>query len=153
MTVMLLREVNKRTTRQVAIDLSPRPPSALAWLGLSGLFELTVETAGVLSLPLEVIEQVGVVPGDILSLERWTASLSLEIYHEFLADNWRALSSENRWHYLDEFLRRPLTAIERGGTLRIPPEVFPLLQGEKVVLQVMRHGLSHKLFLWREGRE
>ena len=128
-------------------DLDFKPH--LVWPGLSGHFELAVETEGALSLPLEVISHLGLMPGDLLSLDPAPTCLHFEIYHEFLADNWPAVSLENRMRYLMEFLRRPLTALEQLGTLPIPREVFPLARGEKVVLQVMNRGLSHQMFLVR----
>jgi hypothetical protein len=64
---------------------------------LRGNFELTVETEGILPLPFEAVTQLGLVSGDLLSLEPGRACLRFEIYHEFLADNWHAVPPENRW--------------------------------------------------------
>jgi hypothetical protein len=85
---------------------------------VNGHFELTVESAGVLSLPEEVLGGLGAVPGDVLSLDVGPLSvyLGLEIYREFLADNWEAVSADNRWRFLHQFLSRPLTAVEREGS-------------------------------------
>jgi len=116
---------------------------------LSGNFELTLETEGILSLPFEAVTQLGLVSGDLLSLEPGCACLRFEIYHQFLADNWHAVPPENRWLCVMQFLSRPLTALGRSGALPIPRDVFPLARGEKVVLQVMDWGLSHQMLLAR----
>ncbi len=120
--------------------------------GRSGLYEVRVQTQGVLILPEPVMERAGLAAGDILSLEMGPASLYLEIYREFLGEL-PAHSTENRWLFLSEFLSRPLTAAGAGGAVPIPAEVFPLAPGEVVVLQVLRLGLVHKLYLFRSSSE
>ena len=120
---------------------------------LNGHFELTVKASGALTLPAKITGGLPVVPGDLFSLHGEPHVLYLGIYHEFLADNWDALSAENRWRYLKKFLSRPLTALDRRRNLAIPEEVFPLRKGEKVWLYVMSRGLSHCLFLFRKGKD
>jgi hypothetical protein len=116
---------------------------------LNGHFELTVESDGLLILPAEVLEGLGASPGDFLVLEvgPLASYLVLEIYSELLADNWEALSAENRWRYLQQFLSRPLTAVKPEG-IPIPFEVFPLAPGAKVYLHVLRFG-THRIFLYK----
>jgi hypothetical protein len=118
---------------------------------LNGHFELVVETAGLLCLPGEVLEGLGATPGDFLVLEvgPFISYLVLEIYGELLADNWEALSPENRWLYLRQILSRPLTAVTPEG-IPIPFGVFPLARGERVFLHVLRFG-THRLFLFKDG--
>jgi hypothetical protein len=118
--------------------------------GLDGHFELTVETAGALLLPVEIAGSLGVVPGDLLSLDAGprAAYVCLEIYNEFLADDWQAASPENRWRFLKLFLSRPLTAVDSRGALAIPDEIFPLAPGDKVGLQVISLGLVHRIYVY-----
>ena len=122
--------------------------------GLDSHCELTVETAGALLLPVEIVGKLGIVPGDLLSLEAGprAAYVCLTIYNELLADDWNALSADNRWGYLKDFLSRPLTSLDSRGALSIPEEVFPLVPGDKVGLHVMSLGLVHNLFAFKGGR-
>ncbi|HSS51506.1 MAG TPA: hypothetical protein VLX28_21390 [Thermoanaerobaculia bacterium] len=120
---------------------------------MNGQFELTVKVAGVLSLPARITHGLSVVPGDLFFLhEELPGVLSLEIYHELLADNWEALSPVNRWRYLEKFLSRPVTALSCKGDLAIPEELFPLRKGENVWLWVARFGLTHKLLLFQKDK-
>jgi hypothetical protein len=122
--------------------------------GLNGRFELIVEAAGMLLLPVEIAAGLRLAPGDLLLLEAGpcAAYVGLEIYHELLADDWQALSAENRWSYLKEFLSRPLTALDSRGALPIPEEIFPLVPGATIGLQVMSLGLVHRLFVYENSR-
>ena len=119
---------------------------------LNGHFELTVEISGVLNLPGVVLEGLAVVPGDVFALDVRPLSvyLGLEIYREFLADNWDAISEENRWRYLKEFLSRPLTALGPEEGIAIPAAAFPLVEGDRLALHVMRLS-THRLFVYRSG--
>ena len=120
---------------------------------MDGTFELTVKVSGALTLPARIIRGLRVVPGDLFFLhEELPGVLSLWIYHELLADNWEALSPVNRWHYLEQFLSRPVTALRCKGGLAIPEELFPLRKGENVWLWVMGSGLTHKLLLFQKGK-
>jgi len=112
-----------------------------------------VEAAGFLTLPAKVTRGLRVVPGDLFFLhEELPGVLSLGIYHELLADNWEALSPENRWRYLEKFLGRPLTTLSHEGDLAIPEELFPLRKGENVWLWVTSSGLTHNLLLFQKGK-
>ena len=46
---------------------------------------------------------------------------------------------------------RPLTAMSTIGRLPIPPEVWPLVPGDRLTLQIERRGLVHEIFLFRDG--
>lgn len=116
--------------------------------GLPEQFEVMVEAPGRLPLPDEVREAMGLKPGDLFSLKRVPISLRLESYREFLSDDWNAVDPENRWRYFQEFLRRPLTAVEPGGAVKIPPELCPLEPGERFILEVVRRGMCHPLYLY-----
>jgi len=118
--------------------------------GLNGHVELTVEAAGILPLPVEMAGKLGLEPGDILSLDAGprAAYVCLEIYREFLADDWQAASPENRWRFLNLFLSRPLTALDSRGALSIPDEIFPLVPGDTVGLQIISLGLVHRIYVY-----
>lgn len=100
-------------------------------------------------LPAQVRNALGLNPGDLLSIVPQPLSFRLEIYREFLADSWDAVSAPNRWRYLEEFLSRPLASIEKRGGLLLPPKLFPLRAGEPLILEIVRRGLCHQLFLYR----
>jgi hypothetical protein len=116
------------------------------------VFEVPVKAGPVLELPGELAEALGLVPGDLLSLEPAESCLCLEIYREHLTADWRVVSPENRWGFLSEFLSRSLTAVEPGGRLPIPPDLLPLGEGEAAVLHVLSEG-HHPRFLlfWDRG--
>jgi bifunctional DNA-binding transcriptional regulator/antitoxin component of YhaV-PrlF toxin-antitoxin module len=129
----------------------PVPPPTLEShsLGLAEQFELVVEVSGSVVLPQEVREALSLEPGDFFSIVRNPVSLRLDSFRVFLADNWDAVSPPNRWRYIEEFLRRPLTALEQDRSIKIPPEDFPLSVGDSIVLEVVHRGLSYELFLYR----
>lgn len=127
--------------------VGPRAPRA----GLPEQVEIIAGPRGAILLPLEVREALGLKPGELLSIVRQPLSLRLEIYREFLADSWDAVSLLNRWRYLEEFLSRPLAAMDGEGGLLLPPRLFPLRAGERVILEIVRRGLCHELFLYRVG--
>lgn len=118
--------------------------------GFSRELELTVGSDGRLSIPSPVAMELGLEPGVLLSLQPVGGSLRLASYREFLADSLDAVTGPTRWHFLTEFLSRPLVAVEPGGRIAIPPEVFPLRSGDRVVLQSFNRGLVHELYLIRE---
>ena len=112
-------------------------------------FERVVETAGCLVLPLEVRTALNLQPGDLFSLAKNPLSLRLDSYREFLTDNWEAVSPPNRWRYIEEFLRQPLTALEPDGAVKVPAQLLSLSAGDRIILEVVTRALSHKLFLYR----
>lgn len=87
--------------------------------------------------------------GELLSVSCQPLSLRLEIYSEFLADDWNAVSPPKRWRYLEAFLSRPLAALGEGGDLKVPPGLLPVREGDRVILETVRRGLCHELFLYR----
>jgi hypothetical protein len=110
-------------------------------------YRLVAVAEGVLELPAEVMAALSLAPGDLLSLEAKRSFLSLEVYRELLATDWECMSAEVRWHFLSDFLSRPLTAVEPGGRLAIPPDLLPLRAGEAANLAVHRHGDRNSLCL------
>lgn len=114
-------------------------------LGLAEQFELVVVAAGRVVLPLEVRSAMGLEPGDRFSLTRNPVSLRLDSYRELEAD-WCASSLPDCW--LEEFLKRPQTAVETDGSVTLPPDLLCLAEGDRLVLEVVTMGLSHELFLY-----
>ncbi len=113
---------------------------------------MPVRAGAVLELPREAVELLRLVPGDLLSLEPEVSCLRLEIYRELLEFDWRVVSPEIRWQLLSEHLSRPLTAVEPGGRLALPPDLLPLREGEAAVLHVLSEGRHPRLFLfWDRG--
>jgi hypothetical protein len=118
--------------------------------GPDGYFDVQVSEAGLLTLSAPLTAALDLEPGDLLALDPGPVSLHLKSYRDFLADNWEAVSTPNRNLYLVEFLGRPVAAVEPGGRITIPPEVFPLFPGDRMVLQVTSRGLGHELYLFRD---
>lgn len=105
-----------------------------------------------LELPREALGLAALVPGDLLSLETEGSCLRLEIYRELLEFDWSMVSPEIRWQLLSEFLGRPLTAVEPGGRLALPPDLMPLHEGEAAVLHVLAERHHPRLLLfWDRG--
>lgn len=116
------------------------------------IFEIPVRAGAVLELPQEALELLALVPGDLLSLDSEGSCLRLEIYRELLEFDWRVVSPEIRWQLLCECLSRPLTAVEPGGRLPLPPDLLPLREGEAAVLHVLAEGSHPRLLLfWDRG--
>jgi hypothetical protein len=112
-------------------------------------FEVTADEDGRVQLPEALIERLKLTEGDLLAFEPGPLSVRIDLFRDVLADNWRALAPEIRSSYLFDFLRRPLAAIGPGGTLALPPEVFPRAAGEGLLVQVVPRGLSDVLYLYR----
>ena len=111
---------------------------------------LTVEREGVLTLPPEACEAAGLRPGDILAMKADEEALFLEVYRELLAGAWECMGDSILRGFVTEFLSRPLTALELGGYVFIPGEVFPLPEGSELSLYIeQRSGGSHLLHLFR----
>lgn len=118
----------------------------------AGVFDVPVREGAVLELPREAVELLALVPGDLLSLEPAETCLLLEIYRELLEFDWRVVSPEIRWQFLREFLSRPLSAVEPGGRLPLPPDLVLLREGEAAVLHVLSEGHHPRLLLfWDRG--
>lgn len=118
--------------------------------GFAEQVEVRVGPNGEILLPFQVREALGLLPGEVLAILRQPLSLRLEIYSEFLADNWDAVSPENRWRYLEAFLSRPLASLGESGELNLPPGLLPLREGDRVILETVRRGAPcHELFLYR----
>lgn len=107
--------------------------------------KLTVEREGYLTLPADLCETLALQAGDLLAVKPGSISFSLEIYRELLATLWDYVGPSFHWSFVADFLRRPLTALEPGGRLWIPPEVLRLEVGEEVDLYVSGTGDFHGL--------
>ena len=110
--------------------------------------EINVGPHGEILLPFQVREALGLRAGELLSVLRQALSLRLEVYSEFLADA-DAVLQPYRWRYLESFLSRPLASVGEGGGLNVPSGLLPLLEGDRVILETVRRGLFHELFLYR----
>lgn len=115
------------------------------------VFDVPVRAGAVLELPREAVELAALLPGDLLSLEPEGSCLRLEIYREFLEFDWSVVSPEMRWQFLSELLSRPLTAVEPGGLLVLPPDLLPLRQGEAAVLHIQAEGHPRLFLFWDRG--
>ena len=109
---------------------------------------LTIEREGVVTLPAEVREAARLRPGDILAVQVQEPFLDLEVYRELL-EAWESMGASILWGFVEELLRQPLTALEPGGHVRIPGEVFPLPAGSELSLTFDPRGTSHPLHLYR----
>jgi AbrB family looped-hinge helix DNA binding protein len=109
---------------------------------------LTVERAGVITLPAEVREAVRLRAGDVLAIKPGEGFFDLEIYRELL-EAWECMGHSILMGFVIELLSHPLTALEPGGHVRIPAEVFPLPAGSELSLTYDLRGTSHPLHLYR----
>src|SRR5262245_16076670 len=97
--------------------------------GRGGQAEVSVGPGGEILLPLQVREALGFRAGELFSVLHQPLSLRLEIYGEFLADDWDTVSPQNRWRYLEAFLSRPLASLGEEGYLNVPPGLLPVQEG------------------------
>ncbi|HWN45497.1 MAG TPA: AbrB/MazE/SpoVT family DNA-binding domain-containing protein [Thermoanaerobaculia bacterium] len=109
---------------------------------------LTVEREGILTLPSEACEAARLRPGDILALETVGESLVLEVYRELLDGALEYMGDGVLRGFVERFLSRPITALEPGGHVLIPGEIFPLPKGSELSLYVDWQGTSHLLQLF-----
>jgi hypothetical protein len=109
---------------------------------------LRIEQDSVLTLPAEVRNAVRLRPGDILAVKVQESFLDLEIYRELLGA-WESMGRNILLGFVLDFLSHPLTALEPGGHVRIPEEVFPLPAGSELSLTYDPRGTSHLLHLYR----
>jgi len=112
-------------------------------------FALETEAEGRLPLPPAVRESLGLEPGDLLSLTRNEISVRLDLYGELLDDLRRSVKEPQNWRWLEQFLRRTLTAVGEDGSVAIPPELLALRPGDRLVLEVVQQGLGHTLYAYR----
>jgi len=111
--------------------------------------ELVVVEAGRLRLPESLVARLRLAEGDLLAFTPGALSIRIDLYRDFLADNWAALAPAIRWTYLFDFLWRPLGAIGPGGTVVMPAEVFRWAAGARLLLQIVPRGSAHVLYLYR----
>jgi hypothetical protein len=105
----------------------------------NGRFEIPIETEGRLALPPELVRFLGLEPGDIAALEPLEdleKYVKIRFYRQILTFPLDALSLSIRWSFIVEMLRLPLTALDEGGALWIPPRVLRLRPGDRPVLSV-----------------
>lgn len=114
------------------------------------LFRLEVEKAGRVPLPAVVQENLRLQPGDLLSVRKNTVSLRLDPYRDLLEDLHRSVRESDRWPYLSQFLKHPLTSVEPDGSIAITPDLLELAPGDRVVLEVSTEALRPALYLYRD---
>lgn len=138
------------------VDVANRDALYEAMEGVSPLserYELLIEVEGQLQFPLAVQEALKLEPGDLLSLTRNEISVRLDLYGELLADLRRSVKEPENWRWLEQFLRRALTAVGEEGSVAIPPELLALRPGDRLVLEVVQQGLGHTLYVYRSDAE
>ena len=108
-----------------------RPP-----LFQNGCFEIAVEEGGRLPLPPELVQPLGLEPGDIVALEPVAGSLKVRFYRQVLTFPWETAAPRARWWFTQELLRLPLTALDETGALVLPPEIVRLSTGDRMVLRI-----------------
>lgn len=106
-----------------------------------GRFEILIETEGRLALPPELVQALDLEPGDIVCLEpeQYEALgkyVQIRFYRQILTFPLDALSLSIRWSFILELQRLPLTTLDEGGALWIPPDILPLRPGDRPVLRV-----------------
>jgi hypothetical protein len=113
-------------------------------------YHLVIESEGCVLLPEDLIQSLDLEPGDLISLVRNDISIRLDLYSELLADLQHSVKPPNRWRCLEQFISRTLSSVGADGGLEIPSDLFSLLPGDRVVLEVLAQGLGHTLYLYRD---
>jgi bifunctional DNA-binding transcriptional regulator/antitoxin component of YhaV-PrlF toxin-antitoxin module len=101
-----------------------------------GRFEIVVEAGGRLPLPAELVQTLGLEPGDIVALKPVASSWRVRFYRQVLTFPWEEAAPLARWWFTAELLRLPLTALDESGAIVIPPEVLRTSAGDRMVLRV-----------------
>jgi hypothetical protein len=109
-----------------------------------------VREEGILPLPERVALALRLESGEMVSMERWPGSLFLETFTAFLDALQEEVPRGKHWSEVVRiFLSRTLAVVEGGGLeLPIPSSLFPLLPGDRVVLQVIYRGSLPELYLY-----
>jgi hypothetical protein len=94
-----------------------------------------VESEGVVLFPESLREELGLKPGDILSVKGAPPlCFSIEVYREMLTCYPAIMDQDALKGFVLRFLTRPLTAVEQDHRVLIPPEVFRLHAGSRLTL-------------------
>jgi len=113
-------------------------------------FDLLVREEGVLPLPEPLAVALRLQSGELVSMERWPGTLYLETLTAFLGALEETLNPGRQWsEAVTIFLARTLSVVEGDGLeLAIPPALFSLQPGDRVVLQVIYRGRFPELYLY-----
>src|ERR1700686_539917 len=119
-------------------------------LGPNERFDLIVREEGVLPLPEPVVVALRLQSGELVSMERWPGTLYLETLSAFLDALEESLNPGRQWsEAITVFLARTLAVVEGDGLeLPIPPALFSLQPGDRVVVQVIYRGPFPELYLY-----
>ena len=101
----------------------------------SGLFKIPIETEGRLPLLPELLQTLGLEPGDMVGLKPFQDFLRISFYREILTYRWE-FAPQARWTFTKEFLSLPLTVLEEGGVIAIAPDLLLLRPGDQAHLSV-----------------
>lgn len=86
-------------------------------------FSIEVETEGRIFLPPFVQKVLDLQPDDLLSVRPNTVSVRMDPYRDLLVDLQQSVRPGSAgWRYLSQVLQHPLTSVELGGSLEIPPD-------------------------------
>lgn len=113
-------------------------------------FEVPIEAEGRVPLPLDLVRKLELEPGDIIGLKPcpdWEDGdwLQLRFYRQVLTFPWEAIDPRIRWSFARELLSLPLTALEEGGAIWVPPDVLTLATGDLAALHIEGTHLSWPL--------
>jgi hypothetical protein len=111
-------------------------------------WSLTVEEPRRFRLPEVVRNALRLGPGELISLQRNAISLRLDFYREVL-ESVPSGGGVGDWPGIEQFLRRPLTSVEPEGSVEVPVDLMALTPGDRLVLEVVREGIGHALYLYR----
>lgn len=89
-------------------------------------YRLEIRSEGLVPLPPELSESLGLEPGTLLSLTRNDISIRLDLYTELLEDLRLSVKPPNRWRCLEQFLSRTLTAVGADGGVALGKELMAL---------------------------
>jgi hypothetical protein len=93
--------------------------------------------SGALVLPKVILWAFGLNEGDLLTVTREPGETFRCRFQSY--GTWLWISAEGMshpWPFIEKMLRRPMAAVGRGGTLRLPEEAAPLARPGDVLLLV-----------------
>lgn len=111
---------------------------------------VVIEAEGRVRLPPEALAALDLRPGDLLSLQKHAISIRLDLYREMLAALRGSLGGPEEARLAREFLERQKTQVGEDGSVEIPRELMVLEAGRTYVLEGVREGLGHALYLYSD---
>jgi hypothetical protein len=95
---------------------------------------VTVDSDGGVLFPESFREEMGLRPGDILSVVGAPLFFSIDLYREMLEKCPAFMDQSTLMDFVLFFLARPLTVVEEDHRVFIPEEAYPLRAGSQLTV-------------------